>query len=304
MQRITRTAIWLIAMAALLPAAVMAQQVQITTPYHSINDSFYENFGFGWAPVDKTGPNGGWYFSGIPANTAPPPFGGYDPAADARLGFRIGPFGFNMLAGQGSNRSHVMQAPTIVIPNGGTGYLFDGSVSPFVMGVVPVVGNAPMGQMVPVTTPISTSPLAERLERLQQAEELRAARAAEAAAADAPGIAEVVPAVPDPPAQDDAPLVMKGGRIVDPGSDSPASTAGSAGSTANHGDLSLKDIEQQQAEQDAALRYEVLVLIEKARGKEAEGQPGLAKIYYQQAASRAEGDLKQQLDAKIESLGD
>ncbi len=217
--------------AFLLGAEVMAQQVQITTPYHSINDSFYENFGVGWAPIFNMGNNGGWYFSGIPANSTPPPFGGYDPAADSRFGFKLGPLGFNFLAGQGSNRSHVMQAPTIVIPNGGTGFLFDGSVSPFVMGVIPVVGNAPM-------TPVATSPLAERLERLQQAEEQRLAAeaAARAAGDDDAELAEALRAPPGEPTQDDAPLVMRGGRVVEPEPLRAEGTSGSVGGSTDRGD--------------------------------------------------------------------
>ena len=44
--------------------------------------------------------------------------------------------------------------------------------------------------------------------------------------------------------------------------------------------------------------------IEKARGYEEAGKPGLAKVFYQQAAARAEGELKKQLLDKIRSLGD
>jgi hypothetical protein len=103
------------------------------------------------------------------------------------------------------------------------------------------------------------------------------------------------------PARDDAPLVIQGGRMAGSGSEGSAATGASAGSTANHGDLSLREIRQQQAERDAARQYEALVLIEKGRGKEADGQPGLAKIYYQQALSRAEGTLREQIEAKIRS---
>lgn len=99
-----------------------AQQVQLTSPFQTMNDSFYENFGFGGINMGRSGPKGGWYFNTGPAGSTPPPFGGYDPAADARFGMQFGGpfgFGFNMLAGQGSNRSNTVTAPTIVIPNGG-----------------------------------------------------------------------------------------------------------------------------------------------------------------------------------------
>lgn len=291
------------------PAGVHAQQVQLTSPFQTINDSFYENFGFGGINLGRSGPGGGWYFNTGPANSTPPPFGGYDPAADARFGMQFGGpfgFGFNMLAGQGSNRSNTVVAPTIVIPNGGSGYLFSGSVTPFVTGVIPVVGNAPMGPLIPVVAPTqpSQSALAERVAQLQQkqAAEQAAADAAPAAGMNAAPVLNPAPALP---ARDQAPLVLKGGPA--PAGAAPARPAVSgspADSSANHGDVSVAEIRRQQAQQDAAQQEEIQVLIEKARGHEEAGKPGLAKIYYQQAAARAVGELKKQLLDKIRSLGD
>jgi hypothetical protein len=214
--------------------------------------------------------------------------------------------GFNMLAGQGSNRSHTVTAPTIVIPNGGSGYLFSGSMVPFVTGVIPVVGNAPMGPMMPVVPQAQmpqaqslVSPLAERVARLQQEQQ-----AAEQAAADAAPAAGLNPA-PAVPARDEAPLVLRGGRNPDgPANSRPATSGSAASSSANHGDISVAEIRRQQAQQDAARQEEIQVRIEKARGYEEAGKPGLAKIYYQQAASRADGELKRQLLDKLRSLGD
>lgn len=283
---------------------IQAQQVQLTSPLQTINDSFYENFGFGGINMGRSGPRGGWYFRTGPSNSTPPPFGGYDPAADARFGMQFGgPFGlgFNMAAGQGSNRSNTVTAPTIVIPNGGSGYLFSGSMVPFVTGVIPVVGNAPMGPMMPVVpqTQASVSPLAERIAQLRQQQQ-----AAEQEAAEAAPAAALNPA-PAAPARDQALLVLRGGR--DPGGAAakpPVISAAAASSSANHGDISVAEIRRQQAQQDAARQEEIQVRIEKARGCEEAGKPGLAKIYYQQAASRADGELKQQLLDKIRSLGD
>jgi hypothetical protein len=303
----------LIAGGLLLSSTASAQQVQLTSPFHSLNDSFYENFGIGLSPIERTGRRGGWFFGGTQANSAPPPFGGYDPAADARFGFRVGPFGINGVAGQGSSRSHVMEAPTIVIPNGGTGSIFSGSLRPFVTGVVPIVGHAPMRPMVPMPTPVMTSPLAERLERLGGSEGMLAAQAAEfaaeeraarqQAARDRWGRPDAAQAPPERPSED-APLVIRGGRSEDAPTTASRGSGGGASSTANHGDLSLREIRQQQAEQQAAREYEALVLIEKGRGKEAEGELGLAKIYYQQALSRADEGLRKQIEAKIHSMDD
>ena len=288
--------LFLVALAVVQGDRLQAQQVQLTAPFHTINDSFYENFGNGW------GLNGGgsnWFFNTGPASSAPPPFGGWDPGADARFGFGgvtgggIG-FNFNWLGSQGSSRSHVMQAPTIVIPNGGTGSLFSGSIRPFVTGIVPVVGNAPRMPMVPVLTPqTSTSPLQERIVRLQQQEAL--------AQAALPPRAEQ--GEPDAAARDDAGLVLRGGAAAGAAAPAGGTSRSSAGSTASHGDISVAEIRRQHALEDTVREQEILVKIEKARGYEEAGKPGVAKIYYQQAARQAEGEMKQKLLAKIRSLG-
>ncbi|MCU0979326.1 MAG: hypothetical protein MUF25_09190 [Pirellulaceae bacterium] len=278
-----------------------AQQVQLTSPLQTINDSFYENFGFGGINMGRSGPRGGWYLNTGPATSTPPPFGGYDPAADARFGMQFGgPFGlgFNLVAGQGSTRSNTVTAPTIVIPNGGTGSIFSGSVRPFVTGVIPVVGNAPFGPMMPMAPQSSRSPLAERVAQLQQQQ---AATQAAGGAAPDPAPAEQ----PALPARDDGPLVIKGGQVqAQAPAGRPAAPASASDSTANHGDLSVAEIRRQQAAQDAARLEEIQVRIEKARGFEEAGKPGQAKIYYQQAATRADGEQKKQLLEKIRSLGE
>ena len=278
-----------------------AQQVQLTSPYQTMSDSFYENFGFGGINMGRSGPGGGWYFNTGPAGSTPPQFGGYDPGADARFGMRFGGplgFGFNMLAGQGSSRSNTVTAPTIVMPNGGSGSLFSGSIRPFVTGVVPIVGNAPAVPMMPIAPQYSVSPLAQRLAQLQQQPATQAGAGADR---------DPVPVAPPPrPAADDAgPLVIKGGQVQgDPEAGRPAAAAASGDSTANHGDLSVAEIRRQQAAEEAARLEEIQVRIEKAKGLEEAGKPGQAKIYYQQAATRADGELKQQLLDKIRSLAE
>jgi hypothetical protein len=272
---------------------------QVTTPYHVINDSFYESLGFGGFGINRMGPNGGWFFNTGPAGSAPPPFGGYDPAADARFGARIGPFNFNGLAGTGSSRSHVMQAPTITLTNGVPGFMFDGSMVPFVTGIVPVVGYAPVGTGIPPAGGMNggqqgVSLLEERLVRMQQEQALAQAAAAGAEAAAA-GQAQRV-------GGDAPPLVLQG---PPPAAASPSSTGvSSTGSSANHGDISVAEIRAQQAAQEAQLQNEIQVRIEKARGHEQAGELGIAKIYYRQAAERAEGRLKQQLLEHIQQLSE
>ncbi len=147
-------------MSILVSGTLVAQQIQVSTPFTSVNDSFYErqgvNFGFsipgGRGPGSRIvgyGPGGimpniGFNQGGFGA--AIPPFGGYDPNSDARFGFaHIGPngggysLGFQM--GKGNSRSIVSTTPSIVVQNGFGGSVIDGAFVPFVTGVTPVVGD-------------------------------------------------------------------------------------------------------------------------------------------------------------------
>ena len=73
-----------------------------------------------------------------------PQFGGYDATAGAQLGFailsEIEAF-FFIEAAQGDRRSNIMQAPKVTLFNGQMAMVSDTSQSPFVISVVPVVGD-------------------------------------------------------------------------------------------------------------------------------------------------------------------
>jgi general secretion pathway protein D len=73
-----------------------------------------------------------------------PQFGGFDAAAGAQLGFAIlsdiEAF-FFVSAAQGDRRSNVLQAPKVTLFNGQMAVVSDTSQSPFVISVVPVVGD-------------------------------------------------------------------------------------------------------------------------------------------------------------------
>jgi len=75
---------------------------------------------------------------------AVPQFGGFDAAAGAQLGFAIlsdiEAF-FFVNAAQGDRRSNVLQAPKVTLFNGQQAYVSDTSQSPFVISVIPVVGD-------------------------------------------------------------------------------------------------------------------------------------------------------------------
>lgn len=75
---------------------------------------------------------------------AVPQFGGFDATAGAQLGFAIlsdiEAF-FFINAAQGDRRSNVLQAPKVTLFNGSTAMVSDTSSSPFVISVIPVVGD-------------------------------------------------------------------------------------------------------------------------------------------------------------------
>ncbi len=75
---------------------------------------------------------------------ATPQFGGFDATAGASLGFAIlsdvEAF-FFINAAQGDKRSNVLQAPKVTLFNGQQAFVSDTSQTPFVISVVPVVGD-------------------------------------------------------------------------------------------------------------------------------------------------------------------
>lgn len=154
------TQLWgLLAALACLPVAdvASAQYSFQQAPFNTASHSFYENIGTAWGVQGR-----GWFFNfGGPGGGAgnPAPFGGFDPNAQATLGagFRGNGFSgnFRLTAGQGSDSTLTSTTPSVMVPNGGMGFFSDGQQRPFVLGVVPVVGE-------PV------SPLRWRLERMAE----------------------------------------------------------------------------------------------------------------------------------------
>ena len=75
---------------------------------------------------------------------AVPQFGGFDASAGAQLGFAIlsdVEAYFFISAAQGDKRSNVLQAPKVTLFNGQQAFVSDTSQSPFVISVIPVVGD-------------------------------------------------------------------------------------------------------------------------------------------------------------------
>ncbi len=65
---------------------------------------------------------------------------------------------------------------------------------------------------------------------------------------------------------------------------------------------SLAEVQQRNEAARATRAREALNYYEKATALEAEGKSGAAKVYYQMAARRAEGDLQQQIALRLEAL--
>jgi len=126
-----------------------AQLIHLETPIQTTDHSFYESTGVGWS-FQKGNFRFDW-----PGGNALPQFGGFDPNEAANLGFGVngrgGRFRLNLTMAQGSSTTRTTASPSLVIPNGGFGFLNNTINRPFVTSFVPVVND---GFFVPTTSPI------------------------------------------------------------------------------------------------------------------------------------------------------
>lgn len=260
---------------AAMPVVLLAQQATVGAPFGQANHSFFEQSGVGF---DIRGP--GFFFRQNSLGQALPPFGGVAPAAGASLGFAAGhgstQGSFNFAFGQGSRSSLTTQSPSVTISNGETGTFSAGSWTPFVIGAIPVVGNAP-GIGVPFGPAGSSSVLDERLRRIQAESE---------AASTAP--TTTAPSVAVKPALD---LFQ-----AEP-------TAKTISCTAIP---SVATIRQSRAAQHVAeseaRQQEISALVAAGESALAANKPGVARIYFRQAARRAKGEQQAALNERIRQL--
>ncbi len=256
--------IFLAAMHWLATTTPAAAQYSLTaTPYQTGSYGFSENINLGWGVAGR-GFNFNW--NGGNAN---PQFGPFDPNAQAQLGggFRSGPFsgGFRLTAGQAADTSMVSQTPSVTVMNGQTGYFSDTTIRPFVTGFVPVVGGANYSIPQPPGGSYYASPLQEKLARLQAGER------------SSPAVAE----------RTSTPVVNGGGG---------------GKSSAERGTASVLDIKASQAAIEDAKQKEISDLLAQGDALAAEGKNVVAKLIYQQAARRAEGEQHTAIVAKIKRL--
>jgi hypothetical protein len=208
------------------------------------------------------------------------------------FGFKFpGGSGFvNAGAAQGSSRSVSSVAPSVTVMNGGQGFFADVTQQPFVLGVVPVVGGfSPMiGAQYGLDQSNAAPPakgstvLDERLSRIRESGGFKFTPGGYSATDEAKHARE------DRAANDVA----------------GAKSAIGARSSAEQPASSIAQIRQQQNETDEAAAREVHDLLEQGQKAQTAGKPGVARIYYQQALKRATGDLKDEVQAALRSLGD
>lgn len=266
-----------------IAATSPAQNVTVSAPMVGVSDGFYENMGVGFG---FRLPGGGFLGNGGPSGLGlPGGLGGLNGGAGAGLRFG-GPNGFfNIVADQGSNRSISSVTPSLTVMNGQTGAIFAGTIRPFVIGFTPVVagiGGAEFSDFGPM--PISTAPgpsmLEQRLAGLRETGELDGFIANLAAGGEAR------PLVNAPPADANA-----------------AKLAAARESSAGQPAQSIAAIRRQQAEQDTARAREIAENLDRARQAEAANKPGVARIYYQQALRQSSGQQREEIEAKLRSLG-
>ncbi len=280
--------------------AALAQQVTVSTPYTSVNDSFFEHMGTSWGAQGKN-----WFFqfgpSGNP-NSAAPQFGLFDPSAGANLGFGWNGGGFLGNFSQGSRRSFTSVTPSVTVPNGGTGMIMDTSVSPFVMGYIPVVGGFPIVVPPPVqpmfppmayAPPEQTSGHSAVLQALQNTRDGAPPSQPHEVGAQAPQPAgDLMLAEP----ADRAP----GGPAADRSAD--GSRNGSQASSADRPAMGVAEARRLHATETAQQDSEAQKLLERGRYAQADGKLSLARTYYRMVVSRASPKLRQEALSLLASL--
>ena len=283
-----------------LPFAIPAlaqQQVTIGSPHTAVSDSFYEHTGTSWGAQGKN-----WFFQfGPPGNpnSAAPQFGGFSPSAGTNFGFGFngGGVGGSFLGNfsQGSRRSFTSVTPSVTIPNGGTGMIMDTSVSPFVMGYVPIVGGFPLvapppvQPMIPPAAYVPPGPVSGHpgvLQALQRVSEGTPPTDHHA----------VQQAEPQPDG-----LTLSGAEQSALDSGSGALEAASISSAARPvmGVAEAIRIREAEAQKED---IEAERFLERGRQAQADGKSGLARTYYRMAARRASPELRQEILDLLASL--
>jgi hypothetical protein len=290
------------ALAASPWATIGTPQGMINTGFGNLNNSYFSQTGinFGFA-IPGAFPNGGSGIAGLtPQGAFAPnimfqqgggqaniPLGLGPATPGASLGYAVktplGTMFFGLTASQGSNSGNMGQSGSVTVMNGGTGFVSDTSQSPFVTGIVPVVGDA------------GSSVLAERLQRLANGE-----GATNQATLPPDPTPDTAPAADKPPIG--KPLPGVGAATSREANAFDRRLAAAQDNSAGQPVASLAEIRAQQAAEDQAANDEYRQKMQTAEAALADGKPGVARIYYQQVVRHASGALKQQAIDALKTL--
>ncbi len=280
--------------------ALWAQQMTIGTPFHTIQEGFFEHIGVQWA---LQGRNWSIQFGG--ADLAQPTIGGFQPGAGIQGGFQFGGPGWSgqlqFSAAQGNTRTVTSTTPMVTIMNGATGYVADTSVSPFVIGLIPVVGAGGLspwvgtlpgvrvaGPQMPAWISVPGTSKVERFLAESGSISLPKAPSSPRLRSNLQGPA---PKNASPPKK---PTPMKDAHL-DRLRHAQQSTAGQPVLSVAEA-KALRQAEDQQANQKA------LELFQRGQQAEQDGKTNLAILYYRMAAEHATGPLKEQIQARLAEL--
>jgi len=309
-----RSALLAVVAVAAWCASAAAQYSQVTTPFNTANSSFFERQGVGFnfnlhtggnlvgiGPDGQPTPNGDIQFRQGSFGSALPPTGDFNSGTGLQSGFAInnhaGTFAFNFDFAQGSNTSLINETPTIVLPNGGTGFVSDSTVQPFVISLIPVVGQGgAIGLPYMVAHPYFNVPFSgapqqylpaagpSRVEQiLEDPQALRGLSGDQ-------GLSQLdraVAALPPPRASD--PIARD---LAAAGSTSSASRPAASVAAIR----AARDAGQAAAQQEASRHFA------SGRKAEAEGKLGVARVYYQRGLKTATGELRKQLQSRLDDL--
>ena len=290
---------------ASLPAA--AQQATVGTPVQTMRDGFYEQSNIHWG---LNWPGGFFRFG--PTPTAPP-FGGYDPNAGGRFGFGFGGSGLNGFFlgefSQGSRRSFVGQTPMVTMINGVPASIVDQAWTPFVMGVVPVVGDEP--EWVGPSSGVGSDAVRDMLRARRRAQGSRnEPRASQVPRPDAEAGRAAAPRKPTAAVARDAAKPVAADEVSgrnevngrDTDSAAEQKVAMARQSSAGRAAPSVAEAKRLRAEEMRKQHDEARAWWEKGLSAEDEGNLGAAKGYYQMAARRADDALKRRVLSRLNQL--
>jgi len=280
-----------------------AQQVTVGNRFHTLSDSFFENNSINW-----NGHYRGITFSFGGPGLSTPQFGSPQTGAGLSTNFAFvgkdGQINFYTNFSQGYHQSFTTQAPSVTLSNGQTGYVSDTSQTPFVVSVVPVVGAFPVGpQQLRQVSGIDPDAVDPRVQAMLQAHADAQAQSAAQADAQAQAGGPVQPL-----AQQQRPNAMAPQRdskpvnVPDPGEAAGQRLDAAQESTAGRPALSVAEAKRLHQQEEAKANGEMAALMERARALEEDGQPNVAKIYYQRIAKHATGELQQQARTRLYEL--